>query len=75
MTFKERYANMQNAGGNHKAQDVKGLIAEGRVSIQAAIDKATGTSLAQNPNQKYVKPSEPTPKPKVQQIKVTPVKR
>ena len=68
MTFKERFANMQNAGGNHQAQSVQGILMEGRKSYEHTKDQVLGTKKAANAFSKDVKQITP-PQPKKVSIK------
>lgn len=53
------FANMRNAGGNHQAQTIQGILQEGRKSYQGTMDRALGTNKAIDPNLKIVKPITP----------------
>ena len=73
MTLRDRYA-MQNAGGNHPAQTVQGILQEGRKSFQQTIDTKLGTNNAPNAFNKQVAQIVP-PAPKPQPAKVITPKR
>ena len=62
MTNRERFANMQNAGGNHPAQNVKGILQEGQKSFLQTIDNKLGTNKAPDPHAKkfsHITPPKP----------------
>ena len=72
MTFRERLATMQNAGGNHEAQTVKGIVQEGQKSYLKVMDNSIGTNKAPDPNNKKFSHITPPPAPKIQPKPMTP---
>jgi hypothetical protein len=62
MTYRERLASMQNAGGNHQAQTVQGILKEGQKSYLKTMDNSLGTKKAPDPTAKVVRHITP-PKP------------
>ena len=75
MTFRERFANMQNAGGNHPAQTTQGILQEGRKSFQQTIDNKLGTQNAQDAFAKKFGNIVPPPAQKIQPTKTITPKR
>lgn len=74
MTLRERYATMQNAGGNHEAQTVKGILQEGQKSYLKTMDNSLGTNKAPDAFAKNFVHIVPPP-PKVQPAKQMTPKR
>ena len=69
--YATRFSNMNNAGGNHKAQTADGILQEGQKSYKATVDQKLGTQHAENayakkfshitPDLGSAKPQNPAP--------------
>lgn len=68
--FANPYANMHNAGGNHQAQTIPGILQEGRKSYKQTMDSKLGTNHSPNPAARTVRHINP-PK-QVQSKPITP---
>lgn len=65
MTFKERYASMQNSGGNHLAQTTDGILKEGQKSFLKTMHNSLGTNKPPDPFTKEVRHIPPPPQKSV----------